>query len=206
FKRGRFTISGTDRSIGITELADKLRGGEVKLPPDVPTTLDVSHVSDGVPSTYPNGCHIAEVEVDPDTGLVRVVRYITVNDFGTQINPMLVAGQLHGGVVQGIGQTIGEVTAYDDDGQLLSGSYMDYALPRASTVPNFEVIDHPTPATTNPLGAKGCGEAGCAGSLTSMMNAINDALSGYGIAHLDMPATPERVWQAIQGANQTKAA
>ena len=205
FSRGRFVISGTDRSVGIMELAQKLRSG-VNLPPNAPKSLDVSHVSDGVPSTYPNGVHIAEVEIEPDTGLVSVVRYITVNDFGTQINPMLVEGQLHGGVVQGIGQTIGELTAYDAEGQLLTGSYMDYALPRASTVPNFEVLNHPVPATTNPLGVKGCGEAGCAGSLTSMMNAINDALSEYGITHIDMPATPERVWQAIQKAKTGKAA
>lgn len=203
FARGRFTIKGTDRSIGIMELAERLRRG-IALPPDAPKSLDVSHVSDGVPSTYPNGCHIAEVEVDPDTGNIAVVSYITVNDFGTQINPMLVEGQLHGGVVQGIGQTIGEMTAYDAEGQLLTGSYMDYALLRASQVPNFEVINHPVPATTNPLGVKGCGEAGCAGSLTSMMNAISDALSGYGITHIDMPATPERVWQAIQHAKNGK--
>ena len=205
FKRGRFSIAGTDRSIGIMEMVQKLRAGAT-LPPDMPASLDVSHVSDGVPSTYPNGCHIAEVEIDPDTGLIEVARYITVNDFGTQINPMLVEGQLHGGVVQGIGQTLGEMTVYDAEGQLLSGSYMDYALPRASTVPSFEVLNHPSPAQTNPLGVKGCGEAGCAGSLTSMMNAIADALSEYGIRHIDMPATPERVWQAIQAAKKAKAA
>lgn len=205
FRRGRFAIAGTDRSIGILEIAERLRKG-VNLPPDAPKSLDVSHVSEGVPSTYPNGVHIAEVEIDPDTGVVQVVSYITVNDFGTQLNPMLVEGQLHGGVVQGIGQTLGEVSAYDADGQLLTGSYMDYALPRATTVPNFEVINHPVPATTNPLGVKGCGEAGCAGSLTSMMNAINDALSEYGITHLDMPATPSRVWQAIQDAKAGRAA
>ena len=205
FARGRFVISGTDRSIGLLELAEKLRGG-MNLPPDVPTTLDVSHVSEGVPSTYPNGCHIAEVEIDPETGVVEVVRYVTVNDFGTLLNPMLVDGQLHGGVVQGIGQTLGEMTTYDADGQLLTGSYMDYALPRASTVPNIEVLYHPVPATTNPLGVKGCGEAGCAGALTSMMNAINDALAEFGIRHFDMPATPQRVWQAIQEAKRKKAA
>jgi carbon-monoxide dehydrogenase large subunit len=205
FRRGRFTIAGTDRSIGIMDMAEKLRRG-VNLPPDAPKSLDVSHVSEGVPSTYPNGCHIAEVEIDPDTGQVQTVSYITVNDFGTQINPMLVEGQLHGGVVQGIGQTISEMTAYDAEGQLLTGSYMDYGLPRASSVPNFEVLNHPSPATTNPLGVKGCGEAGCAGSLTSMMNAINDALSEYGVVHIDMPATPERVWQAIQNAKNGKAA
>ncbi|HEX2216267.1 MAG TPA: xanthine dehydrogenase family protein molybdopterin-binding subunit, partial [Xanthobacteraceae bacterium] len=205
FRHGRFTIAGTDRSVGLLELAERLRTG-IKLPPDAPTSLDVSHVSEGVPSTYPNGVHIAEVEIDPDTGAIEVASYVTVNDFGTQLNPMLVEGQLHGGVVQGIGQTVSEMTAYDAEGQLLTGSYMDYALPRASTVPNFTVINHPVPATTNPLGVKGCGEAGCAGALTAMMNAINDALSEYGITHIDMPATPERVWQAIQEAKRGKAA
>ena len=204
FARGRFTISGTDRQIGIMELAEKLRAG-VALPPDAPKSLDVSHVTDGVPSTYPNGCHIAEVEIDPDTGLIEVASYITVNDFGTQLNPMLVEGQLHGGVVQGIGQAVQELTAYDADGQLLTGSYMDYSLPRASQLPNFEVIDLPSPATTNPLGVKGCGEAGCAGSLTCIMNAVNDALGVYGIRNIDMPATPARVWQAIQDARHDGA-
>jgi carbon-monoxide dehydrogenase large subunit len=205
FGQGRFTISGTDRSIDIMEMAEKLRAG-VTLPPDAPSSLDVRHVSDGVPSTYPNGCHIAEVEVDPETGVIDVVSYITVNDFGTQINPMLVEGQLHGGVVQGIGQAVSEVTAYDADGQLLTGSYMDYGLPRASRSPSFVCINHAVPATTNPLGIKGCGEAGCAGALTCIMNAINDAVALAGVKHIDMPATPARVWKAIQEAKSGKAA
>jgi carbon-monoxide dehydrogenase large subunit len=205
FDRGRFIISGTDRSIGIMEMSEKLRAG-VTLPPDAPSSLDVRHVSDGVPSTYPNGCHIAEVEVDPETGVIDVVSYITVNDFGTQINPMLVEGQLHGGVVQGIGQAVSEVTAYDADGQLLTGSYMDYGLPRAARSPSFVCINHPVPAKTNPLGIKGCGEAGCAGALTCIMNAINDAVAQAGVKHIDMPATPARVWQAIQEAKNGKAA
>jgi carbon-monoxide dehydrogenase large subunit len=205
FAGGKFTIAGTDRSIGIMEIAEKLRQG-VNLPPDAPKSLDVSHVSDGVPSTFPNGCHIAEVEIDEDTGIVTTVSYITVNDFGTQINPMLVEGQLHGGVVQGIGQCVQEMVEYDADGQLLTGSYMDYGLPRASQVPSFTTINFPQPAKTNPLGIKGCGEAGCAGSMTAMMNAINDAVSHLGIRNLDMPATPARVWQAIQDAKAEKAA
>ncbi|BAT60207.1 carbon monoxide dehydrogenase large chain [Variibacter gotjawalensis] len=205
FKGGQFTIAGTDRSIGIMEIAQKLRQG-VNLPPDAPKSLDVSHVSDGVPSTFPNGCHIAEIEIDEDTGIVRTVSYITVNDFGTQINPMLVEGQLHGGVVQGIGQCVQEMVEYDAEGQLLTGSYMDYGLPRASQVPSFTVINRPVPAKSNPLGIKGCGEAGCAGALTAMMNAINDAVAELGIRHLDMPATPAKVWQAIQDAKKAKAA
>jgi carbon-monoxide dehydrogenase large subunit len=200
FKQGRFIIAGTDRSVGLIELADKIRAG-LNLPEGVPTSLDVRHVSDGPGGpTFPNGCHVAEVEVDPATGVIEVVKYSCVNDFGTIINPMIVEGQLHGGVVQGIGQALMEMTIYDADGQFLTGSYMDYALPRASDAPNFEVADHPVPATTNPLGVKGCGEAGCAGALTSIMNAVVDALSEYGIRHIDMPATPYRVWQAIRAA------
>jgi carbon-monoxide dehydrogenase large subunit len=201
FARGRFTIVGTDRSVGIMELAEKLRSG-LALPPDVPTSLDVKHVFDHAPSAFPNGCHIAEVEIDPETGVAEVVKYTMVNDFGVIVNPLLVEGQLHGGVVQGIGQALMERTVYDGEGQLLSGSYMDYALPRASDAPNFAFLSHPVPAKTNPLGAKGCGEAGCAGSLPSVMNAVIDALSELGIHHIDMPATPHRIWQAIQSAQQ----
>jgi carbon-monoxide dehydrogenase large subunit len=204
FKNGNFVIAGTDRAIGIMELAAKLRSG-INLPDGVPTSLDINHVSDGPSaSAYPNGCHVCEVEIDPDTGVVEVVKYSAVNDFGTVVNPMIVEGQLHGGVVQGIGQALMERTVYDDEGQLLTGSFMDYALPRAVDAPMFDVANHPVPAKTNPLGVKGCGEAGCAGSLTSIMNAVTDALSEYGIRHIDMPATPYRVWQAIQAAGSAR--
>jgi len=199
FADGRFSIAGTDRSVGIMELAAKLRQG-MNLPAGVPDTLDVNDKIDGVPSTFPNGCHVAEVEIDPDTGVVEVVKYSTVNDFGTILNPMIVEGQCHGGVVQGIGQALSERVVYGEDGQLLTGSFMDYALPRAADVPFFSFLSEPTKATTNPLGVKGCGEAGCAGALPSVMNALVDALSEYGIRHIDMPATPHRVWQAIQDA------
>jgi carbon-monoxide dehydrogenase large subunit len=199
FRAGRFVISGTDRSVGIMELAERLHAG-LELPPDLPQSLDVAHISNGPPSAFPNGCHIAEVEVDPDTGVVEVVRYTFVNDFGTVINPLLVDGQAHGGIVQGIGQALLEHTAYDEEGQLLTGSYMDYAMPRAADAPLFVNAYHPVPATTNPLGAKGCGEAGCAGALPSVMNALVDALSAFGVCHIDMPATPERVWQVIRSA------
>ena len=161
----------------------------------MPDTLDVDHVHEAAPSAYPNGAHVAEVEVDPETGVVEVVKYTMVNDFGTVINPLLVEGQCHGGVVQGIAQALFERTVYSEDGQLMTGSFMDYALPRASDVPSFEIGYHSVPATTNPLGAKGCGEAGCAGSLPSVMNALSDALGGR---HIDMPATPERVWAALR--------
>jgi carbon-monoxide dehydrogenase large subunit len=206
FARGRFVIAGTDRSVGLLELAEKLRSG-LNLPEGAPSSLDVRHVSDGPgASTYPNGCHVCEVELDPDTGVIEVVKYSSVNDFGTVINPLIVEGQLHGGVVQGIGQALMEMTVYDADGQFLTGSFMDYALPRASDSPEVAVIQHPVPATTNVLGVKGCGEAGCAGSLTSVMNAVADALSEFGIRHLDMPATPYRVWHAIQDARGARTA
>jgi carbon-monoxide dehydrogenase large subunit len=199
FRSGRFVIAGTDRSVGLMELAAKIHTG-LQLPPDLPQSLDVADIYDGPPSAFPNGCHIAEVEVDPDTGMVEVVKYTFVNDFGVVINPLLVDGQAHGGIVQGIGQALRERTVYDGDGQLLTGSYMDYAMPRADDAPFFVNASHPVPAKTNPLGAKGCGEAGCAGALPSVMNALVDALSEFGIRHIDMPATPERVWQTIRAA------
>ena len=136
--------------------------------------------------------------MDPETGSIEVVRYSMVNDFGNLINPLLVEGQLHGGVVQAIGQALTERTVYDPEGQLLSGSYMDYALPRADDAPAFSFESLPDPAKTNPLGVKGCGEAGCAGGLPAVMNAVVNALRSLGVAHIDMPATPERVWQACR--------
>jgi aerobic carbon-monoxide dehydrogenase large subunit len=199
FYSGRFVIAGTDRSVGLMELAAKIHAG-LELPPGLPRSLDVADIYDGPPSAFPNGCHIAEVEVDPETGMVEVVKYAFVNDFGVVINPLLVDGQAHGGIVQGIGQALRERTVYDADGQLLTGSYMDYAMPRADDAPLFVHEFHPVPATTNPLGAKGCGEAGCAGALPSVMNALVDALAEFGIRHIDMPATPERVWRAIRDA------
>ena len=188
--RGRFAIAGTDRGIGIMELAARHPGA-----------LDVSHVHESAPSAYPNGCHVAEVELDPETGIVEVVKYNMMNDFGVMVNPMLVEGQAHGGVVQGIGQILHESIAYDEDGQLVTGSFMDYALPHAGGLPGFVMGSHPVPARTNVLGAKGCGEAGCAGALPSVMNALVDALRQIGVPPVDMPATPERVWAAIQAAN-----
>ena len=192
FSRGRFVIAGTDRFIDIMELATMIRRG-LELPPELPQTLDVQHIHESSPSAFPNGCHIAEVEIDPETGVVAVVKYSMVNDFGVIVNPLLVAGQAHGGVVQGIGQALMERTVFDEDGQFLTGSFTDYALPRASDAVMFAIDSHPVPAKTNPLGAKGCAEAGCAGSLPAVMNAVVDALSEYRVRHIDMPATPFRV-------------
>jgi carbon-monoxide dehydrogenase large subunit len=198
FARGRFTIAGTDRSIDIMELARRMREG--KMPEGVPSSLDVDHTTKEVPSTFPNGCHVAEVEIDPDTGVVEIVRYTGVNDFGAIVNPMLVAGQMHGGVAQGIGQALMEQVSYDSSGQPITGSFMDYAMPRAEDIPMMAVGDHPVLAKSNPLGTKGCGEAGCAGSLASIVNAVLDALAEFGIKHIDMPLTSERIWRAIQDA------
>ena len=200
FRAGRFVIAGTDRSVGLMELAARIHAG-LELPPGLPGSLDVADIYDGPPSAFPNGCHIAEIEVDPETGIVDVVKYTFVNDFGVVINPLLVDGQAHGGIVQGIGQALRECTVYDEQGQLLTGSYMDYAMPRAEDAPLFMHDFHCVPATTNPLGAKGCGEAGCAGALPSVMNALVDALAVLGIRHVDMPATPERVWRAIRSSH-----
>ena len=194
-RAGEFRIAGTDRAIGIMALAAQRPG-----------TLDVQTIHDGAPSAYPNGCHVCEIELDPETGIVEVVKYSMVNDFGVMVNPMLVEGQAHGGIVQGIGQALLEAMAYDEDGQLQTGSFMDYAVPHAVHAPNMPMGSHPVPAKTNVLGAKGCGEAGCAGALPAVMNALVDALRPLGIAHIDMPATPERVWQAIQHAQIKQAA
>jgi carbon-monoxide dehydrogenase large subunit len=200
FKAGRFVIAGTDRSIGLLELTDSLRKG-LKLPEGAPVSLDVDHVvKDPVPSAFPNGCHIAEVEVDPETGATQVVHYSAVNDLGTIVNPLLVEGQIQGGVVQGLGQVLLEQAIYDPDGQLVTGSFMDYAMPRAHDAPMITVLSHPVPTRSNPLGAKGCGEAGTSGGLPSVANAVIDALSDYGIRHLEMPMTPARIWHAIQDA------
>jgi carbon-monoxide dehydrogenase large subunit len=162
------------------------------------TQLDAAEVAKIAVHTFPNGCHMAEVEVDPETGMLTVLRYIVCDDVGKAVNPMIVRGQVHGGVAQGFGQAILERTAYDPaSGQLLSGSLMDYALPRASDLPDIEVDLIEVPCASNPLGVKGAGEAGAVGSPPAVMNALIDALNGRSI---DMPATPERVWAAMQAA------
>ena len=199
FEAGKYRIAGTDRAIPLLELAARVRQ-TTDLPPDLPESLDTALVAEGPPSAFPNGCHIAEVEIDPETGAIELKRYTALDDFGTLVNPMLVEGQVHGGVAQGIGQALLEQAVYDASGQLLTGSFMDYALPRADDVPPIAVGFHPVPATTNPLGVKGCGEAGVTGALPAVMNAVLDALAAHGITHLDMPATPEKIWSALHRA------
>jgi len=196
FKAGRIAVVGTDKSMSLIEIAQEI-ARDPTLPAECPRSLDVEYVHDAAPATYPNGCHICEVEVDPDTGYIRIAKYTTVGDFGTLVNPMIVEGQIRGGVVQGIGQCLMEQAQYGEEGQLLSGSFMDYAMPRAEHAPRMSFHDLGVPTKSNPLGVKGCGEAGVSGALTSIMNAIHDALAPFGVKHLEMPATPEVVWRAI---------
>jgi carbon-monoxide dehydrogenase large subunit len=193
---GEFRVIGTDRRIGILELAAKARS---MTPPEGGAPgLDAEAMAKIDAWTFPNGCHVAEVEVDPDTGTTRIVNYVAVDDFGVVLNPLLVAGQVHGGVVQGLGQALMEHAVYDDGGQLLTGSFMDYAMPHAADMPSFRVSTVEVPCRNNPLGVKGCGEAGSVASPAAVINAIIDALADLGVRHLDMPATPQRVWQTIQ--------
>ncbi|MSP02750.1 MAG: xanthine dehydrogenase family protein molybdopterin-binding subunit [Acetobacteraceae bacterium] len=193
FSDGTFSIAGTDRGIDILSLAAIQR--QKSAPLDTAEVAAIDH------HTFPNGCHMAEVEIDPETGVTNVVRYIVCDDFGTAINPLIVRGQVAGGVAQGMGQAILEHTVFDpDSGQLLSGSFMDYALPRADDLPDIEVDLLEIPCVTNSLGVKGAGEAGAVGSPPALINAIIDALSEDGVTEIDMPATPERVWRAIAAA------
>ena len=199
FAAGEFRVAGTDRAIAIQNLAARVAATDI-VPEGLPESLDAELITDTPPSAFPNGCHICEVEIDPETGHCRIDRYLAVNDFGNLINPMLVEGQTHGGIVQGIGQALMETAVYDDDGQLLTGSFMDYAMPRADTMPSFDIRHHPVPATTNALGIKGCGEAGTSGAIPTAFNAVLDALAPRGVTDLPMPATPERIWRSIREA------
>ncbi|MDX5931915.1 xanthine dehydrogenase family protein molybdopterin-binding subunit [Acidiphilium acidophilum] len=196
FEAGRFRIVGTDREIDLVSLAAVLHESAGEGAAGNP--LDTAEIAKIDKHTFPNGCHIAEVEVDPETGVVAVVRYLVCDDVGTIVNPMIVRGQVHGGVAQGLGQALLENTAYDSEtGQLVSGSLMDYALPRADDLPDIEVEFVEIPCASNPLGVKGAGEAGAVGSPPALINAVIDALAEDGVRAIDMPATPERIWQAI---------
>ncbi len=198
FGGGRFRVAGTDRAIGLHDLAARMKADPP--PGDRPDGLDVDLVVETPPSAFPNGCHICEVELDPETGAVTVARYTAVGDFGTIVNPMLVEAQIHGGVTQGLGQALTEEVVLDADGQCLTGSLMDYCIPRASDLPaqaQMVVDDHPVPTETNPLGVKGCGEAGTTGALPAVANAVADALQQCGVDGFDMPATPHRIWRLL---------
>jgi carbon-monoxide dehydrogenase large subunit len=202
FTDGRFSVVGTDRGVGLTEVA---RAAFVpsQLPPGLEPGLYETGTFVPPGDTWPNGCHVCEVEVDPDTGAVALAGYVVVDDVGTVINPLTLKGQIHGGVAQGVGQALMEQVVYDpDSGQLLTGSFMDYAMPRADTFCDIHVESQPVPTALNPLGAKGAGEAGTVGALPAVMNAVVDALAPLGVRALDMPATAERVWRAIQEARR----
>ena len=203
FKDGQFTVKGTDKSVSFGEVALKAYIPHNFPIEDIEPGLEETAFYDPANFTYPSGAYACEVEVDPDTGKVRVDRFVAVDDFGNIMNPMIVTGQVHGGLGQGIGQALLEGARYDDDGQLLSASYMDYTMPRADDLP-FYTVDHAngTPCTHNPLGVKGCGEAGAIGSPPTIVNAVIDALqsAGKNVTHIDMPLTPLRVWDAMQNA------
>jgi len=192
FADGRFSVVGTDRAVRLCEVAARVSGG-----------LGAEAFVPAGDATFPNGCHICEAEIDPETGTVSVERYLIVDDVGTVINPLLMKGQIHGGVAQGLSQALFERIVYDEDsGQLLTASFMDYVMPRADDLPSMAVESHPVPTPTNPLGAKGAGEAGTVGSLAAVISAVSDALSPLGIDHIDMPATPERIWRAIKSVGR----
>ncbi|MBM3602115.1 MAG: xanthine dehydrogenase family protein molybdopterin-binding subunit [Alphaproteobacteria bacterium] len=197
FADGTFRVAGTDRAIGLIALAQRVRAAN-NLPAELATQLqgglDDSAQYTRENYTFPNGCHVCEIEVDGETGVARVVGYAVIDDFGRVINPLLVEGQVDGGVVMGIGQALLERTVYDPDGQLLSGSFMDYCMPRADDVPPITFALNEVPTKTNPLGVKGCAEAGCIGALPAVMNALCDALD---VRHIDMPATPETIWRTM---------
>ncbi len=200
FEDAEFAIAGTDRRMAFLD-AVALAFDPGNLPPGMePTLAELASYAPEV-ANYPNGCHIVEVEIAPETGEIALDRYSVVDDCGTELNPLLVKGQVHGGIAQGAGQALMENMVYDRlSGQLLSGSFMDYSMPRAGDFCDYDVGAHPVPTETNPLGVKGVGEAGTVGALAAVMNAINNALAPLGIEHFEMPATPDRVWKAIAGA------
>ncbi len=199
FGEGRFRVVGTDRAVTITDVI-RASFDPANLPEGLEEGLDSEADYEREAHTFPNGCHVAEVEIDPETGVVRVVRHTVVDDFGRIVNPMIVRGQIVGGLAQGLGQALLERVVYDNDGQLLTGSLMDYALPRADDMPDLSIaFIEDIPTATNPLGIKGCGEAGTIASPPAVVNAVVDALAEFGVTHIDMPLTPEKVWRAIRG-------
>jgi carbon-monoxide dehydrogenase large subunit len=201
FRDGKFTVAGTDRAKTFGEIALTAYVPH-KYPAGLEPGLEESAFYDPKNFTFPAGCHVCEVEIDPETGATQVVAFTAVDDVGNVVNPMIVAGQVHGGVAQGIGQALLERALYDDAGQLLSGSFLSYAMPRAADLPRYEVATRVTPCTHNPLGAKGVGEVGSIGSPPAVIGAVVDALAHLGVRHLDMPATSERVWRAIRDAEK----
>lgn len=205
FGDGAFTVAGTDKAVSLADVV-KTAFNPGALPDDIEPGLVAQAAYRGKVPSYPNGCHVCEVEIDPETGTVALLNYVVVDDFGTILNPLLVKGQVHGGVVQGAGQILLENAIYDSDGQLITASFMDYGMPRADDMCNFEVVPNPVPTKTNPLGVKGVGEAGTVGAMPAVMNAIMDAVKPLGIRDLPMPVSPPRLWAAIRAAKSGKAA
>jgi carbon-monoxide dehydrogenase large subunit len=202
FGEGVFTVAGTDRRVSIQEVA-RAAHDPSRLPPGAPSGLADAGFFKPPGPTWPNGCHICEVEIDPETGALEIAAYTMVHDFGRVLNPLLLEGQLHGGVAQGLGQGGFERVVFDPEtGQPLTASFMDYAPPRADDLPSFRFVAAGTPSPASPIGVKGCGEAGATGGTPALMNAIADALAPLGIGHFDMPATPERLWRAIDNARR----
>jgi carbon-monoxide dehydrogenase large subunit len=200
FADGRFTVVGTDRAVGLVEVA-RAAFQPAQLPPGMEPGLYETGTFSPPSDTWPNGCHVCEVEVDPETGAVALARYAIVDDVGTVINPLTLKGQIHGGIAQGVGQALMEQVVYEpESGQLLTGSFMDYAMPRAADFCDIVIESNPVPTALNPLGAKGAGEAGTVGALPAVVNAVMDALAAAGVRELDMPASPARVWQALREA------
>ena len=198
---GSFVIAGTDRRVGIVEVARAAHSKD--LPPEIAPGLEAEDFYKPTAYSFPSGCHVCEVEIDPDTGRTELLSYTAVNDFGVVVNPMLLEGQVHGGVAQGIGQALMEQLVHDpESGQLLTGSFMDYALPHAEDLPSFGWARNEVPCKTNPLGVKGVGESGCTASLACVMSAVIDALAPRGVTAMDMPATAERVWRALEEARR----
>jgi carbon-monoxide dehydrogenase large subunit len=205
FDDGNFTIPGTDRLVTL-EAVVRAAFNPGQLPPGLePGFAETGHFTPPAP-TFPNGVHVCEVEIDPETGEIEIVRYLVVDDFGTVINPLLLRGQVHGGIAQGVGQALLERVVYDENGQLLSGNLTDYAVPHADTLPRLEFSYNVVPCRTNPLGVKGAGEAGAIGAPPAFINAVLDAVAPLGIDTLDMPLTPERLWRALRAARHRGAA
>ncbi len=201
FDGGTFTVAGTDRTVSLIDAA-KAAQNFMTAPPGMEPGMDEWAAWRPPAPTFPNGCHVCEVEIDMETGALDLLRYCSVDDVGTIINPLLLEGQVHGGIAQGVGQIVMENVVWDgESGQLIAGSFMDYAMPRANDFPNFEMKTNEVPSTTNPMGVKGAGEAGCVGAMPALMNAIVDALAPLGVKNFDMPATPERLWQTIRRAS-----
>jgi carbon-monoxide dehydrogenase large subunit len=199
FADGQFAARGTNRTLTFDEAAQAAL--DANLPADLAGGLDGGAIFKPPEPSYPNGCHVCEIEIDPDTGTLEILNYVVADDVGTVLNHDMVVGQVRGGVAQGIGQALMEQVSYDaESGQLLTGSFTDYAMPRAANVPDLAVLANVVPSTTNPLGVKGAGEAGVIGSIPAVIGAVVDALTSYGVSHIDMPATPEKIWKLISRA------